>query len=273
MKGWVQDPRRLETLGWLDGAVRSIAARLGGRGLVERRRKLLETHLRMLEHPGDPAIGFFAALTRVELAGHDGAIATLRAALQRFPADRRLPGWVEATVAEWIASEVNPYPSGPHALGEPMTRSGLDPEAHAARVIRELECQCEALGHYPNLLPAVALQVAGIAASRGAEQRGAGHLDDARHTAACLSAFARTLARRNPNEAAFRMLRCMAFEQESKNAWRAGDHAAIELALRQALSEAGIALRLEPRSAEARVAAAALQDKLIRLSSMRGSSP
>ena len=38
----------------------------------------------------DPAIGLLAALKRVELATDDSAIATLRAAIQRFPADRRL---------------------------------------------------------------------------------------------------------------------------------------------------------------------------------------
>jgi hypothetical protein len=65
----------------------------------------------------------------------------------------------------------------------------------------------------------------------------------------------------------------MAFEQESHNAWRPRDDAAIERALRQALSEAGIALRLNPRSAEARLAAAGLQDKLIRLNFERASSP
>jgi hypothetical protein len=207
----------------------------------------------------------------VELAGDDGAITTLRAAIRRFPADRSLPRRVESAAADWIASQVDPYPSCPAAIGEPI--GGPDPEAHAARVIRGLECRCEALGHYPNLLPAAALQVARKAAYRGAGQRGAGHLDDARHTAACLSAFARALARRNPNEAAFRMLRCMAFEQESKNAGKAGDRAARELAMRQALGEAGIALRLEPRSADARLSVATLQDKLIRLNFERASSP
>ena len=44
--------------------------------------------------------------------------------------------------------------------------------------------------------------------SRGAEQRKAGRLDDARQTAACLSAFAKTLVRRDPDEAAFHLVLC-----------------------------------------------------------------
>jgi hypothetical protein len=205
------------------------------------------------------------------LEGDDGAITMLRAAIRRFPADRRLPEPVEELAADWIAGEVDQNASGPDAIGDPMGRS--DPEAHADTVIRALERKCGALGHYPNLLPAAAFQLAGWAASRGSEQRGAGRLDDARRTSECLSAFARTLARRNPNEAAFHLVQCFAFQQESKNAWKAGDHAAIESALGQALREAGIALRLDPRSLHARHIIASVQDKLIGLNSMRASLP
>ena len=47
---------------------------------------------RLSERAGaDPAIGLLAALVRLDLAPDDGASAKLRAAIQRFPADRRLP--------------------------------------------------------------------------------------------------------------------------------------------------------------------------------------
>ena len=121
-------------------------------------------------------------------------------------------------MADWIARGVNPYPSDPNSTGESTGR--LDPDAHADAVIRALESRCEALGVGPSLLPAAAFQVAGIVASRGHEQRQAGRLDDARQTAACLSAFAKTLVRRDPDEAAFHLVLSAAFVQESKNAWK-----------------------------------------------------
>ena len=64
---------------------------------------------------------------------------------------------LEERVADWIASDVQPYPSDPNSTGEPQGR--LDPDAHAHAVIRALESRCEALGVYPALLPAAALQV------------------------------------------------------------------------------------------------------------------
>jgi tetratricopeptide (TPR) repeat protein len=275
LKSSVQDPRRLEAIVMIDSARRTIAALLGRRGLEEQRRQLLETHVRMLEHlsdsgGGDPAIGILAALTQAELAADDSAIATLRAAIQRFPADRRLPGWLEARVGDWIASDVNPYPSGPNPAGEPKGR--LDPDAHADWVIRAIESRCEALGVDHSLLPAVALRVAVIAASRGTEQRKAGLLDDARRTTACFSAFAQRLARRDPNEAAFHLVLSDAFVEESKNAWKVEDYTAIREALRKALSEARTALSLDPRNIEARMKVAHVQDKLLGLPSEPPSS-
>ncbi len=161
----------------------------------------------------------------------------------------------------------SPYPSGPNSTGEPKGR--LDPDAHAHAVIRAIESRCKALGVDPALLPAAAFQVAGIAAGRAAEQRKAGRLDDARRTAACLSAFAKMLARRDPNEAAFHLILCEAFEQESKNAWKVEDYATIEDALRKALGEACTALRLDPRNTDARMMVSGLQDKLVGLASQR----
>ena len=98
-----------------------------------------------------------------------------------------------------------------------------------------------------------------------AEQRKAGRLDDARRTAACLSAFGKMLARRDPNEAAFHVVLCEAFEQESKNAWKVEDYTAIREALQRALGEARNALSLDPRNIETRTHVARLQDKLVDL--------
>jgi hypothetical protein len=196
--------------------------------------------------------------------------AKLRTAIQRFPTNRRLPELVEARVAAWIASDVNPYPSGPISTGEPKSR--LDPDSHADLVIRALESRCEAFGVNHCLLPEAAIQVAGIAAYRSTQQREAGRLDDARKTALCLSTFAKLLVRREPNEAAFHVVLSVAFEQESKNAWQIKDYATIENALRKALGQACTALRLDPRNASARLRVAGLQDKLFGLASERPSS-
>ncbi|MFI5457191.1 MAG: protein kinase [Isosphaerales bacterium] len=275
LEGLVHDSRRLEVIVAIDESRRVIASVLGHSGLKEAQRRLMESHIRMLEQlsehaGGDPAIGLLATLFPLDLASDDSASAKLRAAIQRFPANRRLPEPFETRVAAWIANDVKPYPSGPNPTGESKGR--LDPDAHADAVIRALESRCEALRDDPALLPAAALQVASIAGHRGAEQRKAGRLDDARRTAACLSAFAKTLARRDPNEAAFHLLLGEAFTQESKNAWQVRDFPAIEETLRKALGEACTALRLEPRNVAARLKVSTLQDKLLGLMSERPSS-
>ena len=135
LEGLVHNPRHLEVIVSIDESRRAIASLFGRSGLEEPRRRLLESHIRMLErlseHAGsDPAIGLLATLVRLDLAPDDDASAKLRAAIQRFPANRRLPQLFKARVADWIASDVNPYPSGPNSIGEPKGR--LDPDAHAA---------------------------------------------------------------------------------------------------------------------------------------------
>ena len=166
------------------------------------------------------------------------------AAIQRFPANRRLPVVLESRVAWWIAGDINLHSSGPNSAGE--SKGHGDPDAHADAVIRALESRCAALGVDRSVLSAAALEVAGIAGLRAAEQRRAGHLDEARHAALGLSAFAKTLVRRDPNEAVFHLVLSAAFVQESKNAWQINDHATIEDALRKALGEALTASRLDP---------------------------
>jgi tetratricopeptide (TPR) repeat protein len=270
LKSWAEDPRHLEAIVMTDKVRRVIAEQLGRCGLKEQRRQLLETHIRMLEHlsgsrGGDPAIGLLAAMVRADLAADGSAIAILRCAIQRFPADQRLPAEFEARVGDWIASDVNPYPSVPNGTGDPKGR--LDPDAHADLVIRAIESRCEALSVDRSLLPAVARQVAGIAAIRGSEQRKVRPLDDARRTAACLSAFAKRLVLRNRDEPAFHLVLSAAFVQESKNAWQVEDFVAIKEALQQALGEARTALRLDPRNLDTRMTIANLQDRLVRLPS------
>src|SRR5262249_24509862 len=162
-------------------------------GQDEPRRRLLESHLRMLERlseraGADPAIGLLAALVQLDLAPDAGARARLRGAIRRFPANGRLPHLLEEKLALWIANDVNPYMPGPNLADESECR--LDPVAHARLIIRALEARCEEFGANHSLLPAAAIQVASAAYSRGKEQRTAKRLDDARWTAACLSAFA-----------------------------------------------------------------------------------
>lgn len=275
LKGLVNDARNLHVIVAIDQTRRAIASVFGRSGREEPRRRVLESHLRMLERlseraGADPAIGLVAALVRLDLAPDAGARARLRAAIRRFPANRRLPQLLEEKVAIWIANDVNPYAPGPNPAGEPEGR--LDPVAHAHLIIRALEARCEEFGANHRLLPAAAIQVANAACTRGKEQRTARHLDDARRTAACLSAFARTLLRRDSNEAAFHVVLCIAFEQEAKNASEVRDYAGYEAALRKALGEACLALRLDPRNAEVRLRVAGLQDKLFGLASERHSS-
>ncbi len=180
------------------------------------------------------------------VAPDQSASAKIRAAMERFPADRRLPQRLEERLAVWIARDIQPYPSDPKSTGKPQGR--LDPDVHARAVIRALDSRCEALGVYPALLPAAAMQVCGIAVGRAAEQRKAGRLDDARWTAASLFAFGKVLARRDPNEAAFHVVLSEAFEQEAKNAWKVKDFPTIEAATRNALVAAWTALHLDPRN-------------------------
>jgi eukaryotic-like serine/threonine-protein kinase len=271
----VHDPPRIDVIISINQSRRKIASLLSLSGLEGPRRRLMESHVRMLERlseraGADPAIGLLATLVRSGLAADGGASTRLRTAIRKLPANRRLPARLKVEVASWIANDCNPYLSDPNSTGESTDR--LDPYAHADAVIRALESRCEALGVGPSLLPVAAIQVAGIAASRGHEQRKAGRLDGARHTAACLSAFAKTLLRRDPNDAAFHQVLSAAFAQESKNAWQVKDYTVIEDTLRKALGEACTALRLDPRNADARLEVAILQDKLVDLVSKRPSS-
>jgi hypothetical protein len=262
----------LEVILSIDEVRGSIALLFGRRGQDESRRRLLESHIRMLERlserpGGDPAIGLLAAFARLSVDPDHSASAKIRAAIERFPADRRLPNRLAEKLAVWIAHDIHPYPSDPKSTGKPQGR--LDPDVHARAVILALDSRCEAVGVYPALLPAAALQVCGIAVSRGFEQRQAGRLDDARWTTASLFAFGKVLSGRDPSEAAFHVVLSEAFDQEAKNAWKVNDRPTIEAATRNALAAARTALHLEPRNTAARIKVEGLTDKIVRLASGR----
>jgi eukaryotic-like serine/threonine-protein kinase len=272
LKELAHDPRKLDVILMIDESRRTIVWLLGQKGLEEPRRRLMELHARMLEQlsaqrAGERAIGLLAEMARSDFALDQSGNAKLRVPPHHFAAHKPLSERFEWKVADWIAEGIPPDPPDANADGEPEGR--VDPDAHAHALILTIESRCKALGVYPALLPATAFQVAGFAIGRGSEQRQAGRLAEARRTAACLSAFAKLLAKRDPKEAVYHLLLCVAFEQESKNAWKPPDYALIEGSLRKALGEASTALRLDPRNTDARMMVSGLQDKLIGLASRR----
>ena len=267
-----REPRNLRVILSIDDTRTRIADLHGLLGQEESRRGLLESHIRMLERlserpEAEPAIGLMIALARVGAAPDQNAIAKIRAAMERFPADRRLPEPLSDRMAVWITRDLQAYPPEPMSTGKPPRR--LDPEVHARSVLLTLDSRCEALGVSSDLLPAAALQLAEMAFGRATEQRKAGRLDDARWTAASLLTFGKLLARRNPDEAAFHVVLCEAFNQEAKNAWRVDDYATVESATRNELVAALTAIRLDPRNVMARIKVAGLQDKMDGLISQR----
>jgi hypothetical protein len=272
LEGSAHDPRKLDVILSIDEARRAIVWLLGRKGLDEPRRRLMESHVRMLEQlsaqrGGERAVGLLAKMARSDLALDQSGGAKLRNPPHRFAAHELVLERFEWKVADWIAEDIQPYPPYTSADGEAEGR--LDPDTHALAVIQAIESKCKALGVYPALLPAVAFHVAAFAIDRGAEQRHAGRLAEARRTVACLFAFAKLMANRDPKEAVYHLLLSEAFQQESKNAWKVPDHTAIEGALRKALGEASTALRLNPRSPHARMMVSGLQDKLIHLAAER----
>ncbi len=264
----------LRVIAWLDASRRMIARRFGASGREEARRALLESHAGMLDRLGgrpgaDPSIGALAAIVRSELHGDDAAAARVVEAIRRMPGGRP-PQAVQAIISGWIAADLRPSLSDPYPPGEPGPRPA--PEAHALAVLGALESRFRSLGIAPALLPAAALQIGSDASARAAGHRHAGRLDEARRTVACLAALAGTQAHRSPGDPASHALLSLAYEQESKNAWRVEDRAAVADALRKALAEARTALRLEPEDEEGSLRVAILQDKLLRVELGRSSS-
>ncbi len=255
LEAMAHDPGRLSVIVALDISRRKIAGVFGRRGQSNSRRRLLETHIRMLDRlndsgGGEPAIGLLAALSRAELASDATTIATLRAEIQKFPPNERLSEMFEMRLADWIANDIRAYSFGLVSNGAPT--GTLDPDAHADMSIEALESRCKSLGVHPAMFPLAAHWLGTIASGVSTEHRAAGRLDDARVTAACLSAFAKKLVRRNPAEAWFHVLLSEACAQDAKNAWKVEDFPTIEAATRSALAAACTALHLDPRNKEAR---------------------
>ena len=114
LEGLAHDPRKLDVILSIDESRRAIAWLLGRRGLEEPRRRLLESHIRMLEQlsehaGGEPAIGLLAALARSDLALDRSARARSSAPRSSdFAANRRLSERFEWKVADWIAEDIQP---------------------------------------------------------------------------------------------------------------------------------------------------------------------
>jgi hypothetical protein len=257
--GMVHDRPPPGVIWGLDAVRRAMALHWRQRGCPADARRLLETNAatfaRLAARPSaDPTLKVMAALAALELKVDAAAVASLRAALGSFPAGRRLPELLEGRLADWIVGDVSPVAFAPDEA---------DPETRAAAAVHALDARCAALGAPPGVFAAVAWRTGAVAATLTSEQRRAGHLDDARRTAALSSALARMLVRRDPAEVQFHMLRSESCLQESKLAAAAKNFPASETALRQAVAEARIAVRLDPSNLDARLKLASLLDKLI----------
>src|SRR5262249_34923956 len=122
LEGLAQEPQNLQVLISIDDVRREIGWEYNRRGEDESQRRLLESHIRMLERlseraGGNPAIGLLAALARVRVAPDQSASAKIHSAMARFPADRRLPQLLAKRLAMWIAREIQPYAFDPKSTG------------------------------------------------------------------------------------------------------------------------------------------------------------
>jgi serine/threonine protein kinase len=272
LKGLAHDPRKLDEILSIDESRRMIVWLLGRKGREEPRRRLMESHVLMLERLSDQPGGEFAVrllanMARSDLASDHSQSFELRRAPYRCAANVPLSKRFEWKVADWIAERIEADPPRANANAEPDV--GLDPGTNAHELLLAIESRCKVLGVYPTLLPAAAYQVGCVAFLRSWKQRNSGDLAAARRTTASQFAFAMLMAKRDPNEAFYHLLLSQAFEQESKNAWKVHDFKTIEGSLRKSLAEASIALRLDPEKGDARMRVAGLQDKIIRLAAER----
>jgi hypothetical protein len=93
-------------------------------------------------------------------------------------------------------------------------------------------------------------------------QRQSGRLDDARHTADRIHAFANQLRNRYPDQSYAHLALGEAFSQLQKNAWKMEDRASVESNLKLALEAAERALALDPKNEKARIEAEHRRGKL-----------
>ncbi len=290
LEGLVREAPTLGVIMDLDASKRLSAQALEKAGLGAERRALLEGHVRMLEGLPEsvghgPEIALLAALARAELDPDRGAHAAIVTATRCFQGGKGPSRPLRERVAVRIAQDLRPFPWDPSAVSE--SGSPPVPGPAAEGLLRAIVAECEDLGIYPTLLPAVVNEVVSAAATRGRGQRDlvwaakkAGeqaetirHLEDARHTVTCLDAFARALVRSFQGEADSHAALSAAYEQASKNAWPLDDFATIEMSLLEAINEAKEALRLDPTNTYRRFRIAGLQDKLVNLPSQRPSMP
>ena len=150
----VHYPGYLEVIVSIDESRLAIASLFGRTGLEEPRRRLLESHIRMLERlseqsGGDPAIGllpFWSDWTWHPMTPR------AQSSAPRSRDSRPIGG--TASSGESGALDCQRCPSvsvRPDPTGESEGR--LDPHAHAHAVIRVLESRCEALGVDPACFP------------------------------------------------------------------------------------------------------------------------
>ena len=232
LEALVHDPQHIEVIISINKSRRTIASLFGRSGLEEPRRRLLESHIGMLERlseraGADPAIGLLAALVRLDLAPDDGDAQSSAPRSERLPANRRLPATAGSGSGE-LDCQRRPAVSVRPKFHRRIDRAASTRMPTPMRSSGRSNQDARRSALTPPCFPPRPCMWPALPSSRGAEQRKAGRLDDARQTAACLSAFAKTLVRRDPDEAAFHLVLCAAFVQESKNAWRIPDHATIE---------------------------------------------
>ena len=273
LEGLVHDPRHLEEIVLIDESRRAIASLFGRSGREEQRRRILESHIRMLERlsknaGGDPAIGLLATLVRLELAPDDSAIANTP---RRDP---EIPGQIDdsrqSSKRKWrsglpaTSTRIHPAPTPPANPRADSTRtptpiwsSGRSSQ-DARRSALTLPCFPPRPSRWAALPPLGA---------RSNEIRAAWTTPARPPHVSLLSP-----GRWHEEILTRRRFTCYCASPSSRNQKTPGrvqDYTAIEDALRKALGEARTALRLDPRNAEARLDVATLQDKLVGLPSGR----
>ncbi len=158
LEGLAERPQNLEVIVSIDQSQRTIARLFAGRGLEEQRRRVLESHIRMLERlserAGAPAIGLLVVMT--DGPGGRSLVGGAPCRDEETAGEGRLPERLETRVEVWIADDLQPYPSDPKSTGNPQ---GARPGRPRPAVIRALESRCEALAVYPALFRAAALRV------------------------------------------------------------------------------------------------------------------
>ena len=277
LSGLVHDPRDLDVITLIDSLRRTIARSLDRGGQVEARRRFLESHIQMLErlnHDPDsnPVIGLLADLSRLSLASDVAACVKLRANLRRFPTGARLPQEIHDRLVDWILLDVDPYPSGTDAVGNPLGR--LEPEAHADAVILAIESRCEAIGVDAGVFPAVAYEVAKAASYLGAgatKGRSTGRCPQnlglslrIREEAGTAESWRGDVSSREERGFRARSENCLAGGSQGLRRDRSGVAAG--------LGRSRDRIALDPKNFETRSRIASLQEKLIKLTAGRQSS-